>query len=461
MPNFHSYRYTSKHFTPYLRLWHWHDRHPLPPRLNKVAREALYWCRRLRQRLSTPRPRDGWDEYGDPVASRYSYPEPVRPFAPIPLAAVEARFREIHAANEHLYNGNGSWEPHPRMPLCGSGIPVEEVSERVLGYIGAYEAFGDPLFLQRAEEGGRYLLDRRVFANGHLRLEGHLVIELEYAYAGCALLALWEHDRTRTEYLDAALKIGARLLEEHIGGAIDHALKPVQLLAPLYRITGDERYLRASLRRSFRAVRLQLPYGGWPGDDSRIWYHCIIARGLIDAYVATPNTLEHYVKRDHLARAITAALNRVAHAQVEDGHVRIGRGDGTKDPLFAKFTRVFHRRTVVFTASGFEQGHLDLCDFAPRDVMDLLTSAWEDLSIAPAARMAHGFAGVALRTSQIHRLDFETYAVGRYALFLRRLARLNPEAQRRTGGLVALTSPKHTQEASLSTQPLHSYPLAG
>ena len=358
----------------------------------------------------------------------------MRLFNPVPLATVEQRFAQIHRANEYLYNGNGSWDPHPLMPLYGSGIPLEEVSDRILGYLGAFKAFGDPVFLQRAVEAGRYLLERRLFANGHLRLEAHLVIELEYAYAGCALLALWEHDRAQSEYLQAAVKIGDRLVEEHIGGAIDHALKVAQLLGPLYRRTGNPAYLKAALRRALRAVAFQLPYGGWPGQDSRIWYHCIIARSLIDAYVAIPNTLAYYTKRDRIARTITAALNRVLLSQSESGEVKIGRGDRKMDPLFAQQEQLLRRSTVSFTGEQFVPATLSLRDFVPRDVIDFLTAAFDELAIQPAAIAAHGAASVLVDSSAIHRLEFETFMVGRYAQFLKGIAQLNSETGKRLAG---------------------------
>jgi hypothetical protein len=432
--NFHHYRAKPQRYTLYLKLWHWHDNHPLPPRLNKAARELLYYGRRLKQKIVTPRPRHGLDEYGDRVVPRDRYSSPVRFFNPVPLDAVEKRFDRIHEANEHLYNGDGSWDPHPLMPLYGSGIPLEEVSERILGYLGAFEAFGDTVFLKRAEEAGRYLLERRLFASGHLRLEAHLVIELEYAYAGCALLALWEHDRAQLEYLRAAIQIADRLTEEHIGGAIDHALKVTQLLAPLYRITGKKTYLTAALRRSLRAVALQLPFGGWPGQDSRIWYHCIIGRSLIDTYVATPNTLAYYTTKDRLARTITAALNRVLLAQSERGNVKIGRGDESMDPLFSEQEQLLLRNTVSFTGEQFVQATLSLHEFIPRDVIDFLTAAFDELAIQPAAIAAHGAAAVLVNSSAVHRLEFETYMVGRYAQFVKRLTQRNTETLKRLAG---------------------------
>jgi hypothetical protein len=295
------------------------------------------------------------------------------------------------------------------------------------------------VFLKRAQEGGRYLLERRLFANGHLRLEAHLVIELEYAYAGCALLALWEHDRAQTEYLRAAIKIGDRLVEEHIGGAIDHALKVAQLLGPLYRLTGNETYLRAVLRRSLRAVALQLPYGGWPGQDSRIWYHCIIARGLIDAYVVTPNTLAYYTKRDRIARAITAALNRVLLSQSETGEVKIDRGNRDTNQWFACHERLLLRSTVSFTGGQFVPASLSLRDFVPRDVIDFLTAAFDELAVQPAAIAVHGAALVLMESSAFHRLEFETYMVGRYAQFLKGVTQLNSETAKRLNGPLYVT----------------------
>ena len=74
------------------------------------------------------------------------------------------------------------------------------------------------------------------------------------------------------------------------------------------------------------AVAFQLPYGGWRGADSWIGYHSSIARSVIDTYVALPNTLETYAKKDRLARCITAALNRLLVGQQEGAGA--SRSDG-------------------------------------------------------------------------------------------------------------------------------------
>ena len=427
MPTFHNYRFrASEPRGLFNRLWELHDDHPLPAPINRTAREVMYGGRRLRH-LFQPRPAGDHDEFGDRVVGRQGYHRPVRDFAPPPLSAVEARFRALHVVNEYLRNGDGSWEPHPYSPYAGGGIPIEEVSERVRGYLAAFEAFGDPLHLQRAEEGARYLLDRRVYADGHLRMEGHLVVELEYTFAGRALLELWEHDPSRVDCLDAAVRIADRLLEEHRTGALDHAAFPAQLLAPLYRATGRTEYIDAALDRVMRtAVAFQLPYGGWKGADSWIGYHSSLARSVIDTYVALPNTLENHTKKDRLARCVTAALNRVLVGQQEDGRLPLGRGDEKRDYLITGYA-------AELTAEGFVRAPFRLEDYSGMAEMDFLLAAHKKLGAEPAAVAAHGLSNVVLRPKPTLRPEFDTAAVGQYARFLRELQARAPQVQRRLG----------------------------
>jgi hypothetical protein len=413
MSQFHEYRYRP--VTPaglYERLWQLHDDHPLPEWLDRPLREALYLGRRLRHALATPRPRDGRDEHGDPIPPRQEIVEPVRLFQAPSLEQVRARFQALHAMNEHLYHGDGSWEPHRYMFLYGAGIPIEEVAFRVLGYLDAYSAFGEPEYLARALEGGRYLLERRVFADGHLRLQGHMVVDLCYTFAGRALLALWRHDPSVEAYRTAALAIGDRLVEHHIAGSLDHAAIPAQLLGPLYRLTGRRRYLDAALKRVLRsAVAFQLPYGGWAGEGSWTWYHAIIARSAMEAYVSTPNTLRYYAKLDRIARCITAALNRMLLAQDAEGRIKMGRGREELDYNYTDYA-------ATFDGERFRPATFTLRDYSGHEELDLLASAYEELGVQQAIPAAHGYARFLLAREAVVRVEFDTHAVGRYAAFL-------------------------------------------
>ena len=129
MTNFNDHRYKPPRYTPYLRLWHWHDNHSLPTCLNKAAREVLYRGRRLKQKILTQRPRHGRDEYGDPLVARQDCAAPVRPFAAAPIEAVEARFRDP-PRNEHLYNGDGSSDPHAFRSANGGAAATQSSVHR-------------------------------------------------------------------------------------------------------------------------------------------------------------------------------------------------------------------------------------------------------------------------------------------------------------------------------------------
>ena len=114
--------------------------------------------------------------------------------------------------------------------------------------------------------------------------------------------------------------------------------------------------------------------------------------------------------------------------------MKIGRGDGKMDPLFAQQEQLLRRSTVSFTGEQFVPGTLSLRDFVPRDVIDFLTAAFDELAIQPAATAAHGAASVLVDSSAIHRLEFETFMVGRYAQFLKGIAQFSSETGKRLAG---------------------------
>lgn len=427
---FHNYRYKPETYSSVgQRLWHFHDQHPLPPFVNRRLREVMRQYRRLRTVVLAPTVRGERDEFGDVLAPRQTFLAPCTDFVPPSLEKVEARFRDLHQLNEYLYNGDGSWEQHVYSSAYGSGVAIEEVAFRIQGYLAAYEIFGDPIYHQRAVEGGEYILRERLFADGHLRLESHMVTELEYTFAGCGLLALHQNDPVRTDWLDAARRIGDRLVEEHCTGCSDHATMPAQLLGPLYQLTGDASYLKAALQRVFRyAVDLQLPYGGWTGPDSFIWYHSIITKSVLSAYVATPNTLAYYAKKDRLARCLTAGINRLLAAQDETGQIKMGRGEQTWDYSYAD-------HMVTFEDGNLVHAPFELHRYTGPYELDLLMAAFERLAVQPAAVAAMGYAELMLQQTEYGRADFETFAMGRCAQFLSRLARGSKQTQREVGFL--------------------------
>jgi hypothetical protein len=318
----------------------------------------------------------------------------------------------VHAANEAVYHGNGSWAPQPYSGHFGLGISVEEVALRIPGYLSAHKATGNPIFLQRAVEAGEYLLRERVFGDGHLLLQAHLVVDFCYSLVGTALLALWENDRSRTDFFEAARKIGDRLLEHHVAGSVNHGSIPAQLLGPLYRHTGDTRYIKSALRRVFKlAIPFQLPSGDWDGHEGRVWYQGVNLKTLVETYVSTPFTLEYSRRKDRLAQAIFRAANWFVRLQDESGAFPLTRG-GSRAPVCEGEVVAFdgHR----FTRKPLEIGYLGHGAYE----VDGLTSVHEKLHAEAVIPVAHGYAGALARTDRLWRLEFNTLGAGRYLGFL-------------------------------------------
>jgi len=390
-----------------------HDDHPLPDKLNRAARGLLYVGRRVKHAL-TP--------HGQNPVPRNKFLS-ARPFKPMPFEEAEAWFRRVHEANEAVYHANGAWSPQPYATYAGQGIPIEEVAHRIPGYLSAYRATQEPVYLERAYAAGDYILRERLFTDGHLLLQGHLLIDATYPFAGAALLALWDRDRSRTEYFDAARKIGDQLLECHIAGILDHACAPVQLLGPLYRYTGDRRYLRAAIRRVFRrALPFQLPSGDWDGQQMVVWYQGINLRNLIAMYVSTPFTLENQGRKDRLARSIVAATNWFLALQDATGAFPLTRLGGSA-PISQQM------QIVSFDGSTFCQ------DPTPRAYLvnggyeiDALVAMYEHLHVSEVLPALHGYASLVAGTHRFGRLEFNTLGAGRYLGLLADLVAAPPAA---------------------------------
>ena len=328
------------------------------------------------------------------------------------------RFAYVHEVSQKLRTDQGAWIAQPLAIYHGDGISIEEVALRVTGYLAAYRATNNAEYLRVAKEGCEYLLSERIYADGHIRLQGHMVIDITYAYAGTALLSFYEQTGN-DELLETATLIGDRLVDYHISGSVNHAVTPVQLLAPLYQHTGDIRYRKAVRRRLFRAaVPMQMPYGGWLGHESWIWYHAMITKSLILGYVSLPFDINHQSDKDRLARTITAALNRFVEDYKGNGSFRIR----PESPLC-------ETPEDEHSASIFEDGRFQQVELSPNDgyghwngyVLDALVTACEYLDVQNLLPLIDGFGSSVASSQKLSRLEFDTLGAGRYLEYVSKI----------------------------------------
>jgi len=409
----------------YERLWNFHDRHPLPHWLNVLARRVVHLLRRVRLFFLSQLKAYRRGHHGrERPADRFEISSVDASVADFERESAEGkaqrRFSDVHAINQRLRTDRGAWIAQPQAFYHGNGISIEEVGLRVTGYLAAYRATGDSEYLHVAQEACDYLRSERIYADGHIRLQGHLVIDITYAFAGAALLSLYNHTR-EDELLETACLIGDRLVDYHISGSVNHAVTPVQLLAPLYQHTGNARYREETRRRLFRtAVPMQMPYGGWLGHESWIWYHAMITKSLILGYVSLPFDISHQSDKDRLAQAITAALNRFVRDFRTDGSFRI-RPD---PPLCATIDDGHH-----YSASIFEDEQFHRVEASPSQgyghwngyVLDALVTAYDYLDIRSLIPVIDRFGAAVASSRKVSRLEFDTLGAGRYLEYVSRI----------------------------------------
>ena len=424
--SFHSYR-TSLGTASSIFNWFWkfHDRHPLPPWLNRWMRYALYLLRRvrfyfLRKREVYRQGESGQEQVVPRLNIMKANDEPTHAGRRRRVADAEQRFDHIHQVNRILRTDDGAWIPQPHATYSEDGVSIEEVALRVTGYLSAYRATARPEFLRVARQGGDYLRKERVYSDGHLRLQGHQVIDITYAFAGSALLELYTQTGEDV-LLENAVRIGNRLVDYHISGSVNHAVIPVQFLGPLYQETGNVSYREEVRTRLFRsAVPFQLPYGGWLGHESWIWYHALITKSLVHGYLALPFDIEHQSEKDCLARTITAALNRFMMAQTGNGSFRI-RPD---PPLCETTDDCDHFKASLFQDSRFKQVQNERSEVYGHwngYVIDALVTAYEVLDVQNLVPLIDRFGQAVVRSEKLSRLEFDTLGAGRYLEYVHNL----------------------------------------
>jgi len=399
-------------------LWKFDDRHPLPRSLNTFARFALYLLRRVRffvlAQLSAYRCGASGQEALVGSIRVSNTMELVSPLDSSKAAnCAQERFEHVNQVNRRLRTNRGAWHAQPHAIYYGQGVSIEEVALRVLGYMAAFRATGLMEYLDEAREGCSYLRTYRIYADGHLRLQGHQVIDMTYAYGGAALLSVYEHTGNKA-LLSVARRIGDRLIEYHISGSVNHAVVPAYLLEPLYRYTGDVRYRNALRKRLFRtAVPFQLPYGGWLGHESWIWYHAIITKSLVLGYSALPFDLQHQSDKDRLARTITAALNRFIEAfDAAQASFRIR----PEPPLCETTEDEVYYRTSNYSEQSFKSVRNLSGPYGAWNgyVLDALITAYEHLDVHALTPLIDQFGCAVCRSREVSRLEFDTLGAGRF-----------------------------------------------
>ena len=265
-------------------------------------------------------------------------------FLEVDRRALVELIEKTHKSMLESRNEDGSWGKG----RVDDGHPViRGVGDTTVGYVYAYETLGGDSYKEMALGGLNYLLKEQE-PNGQWRWWGSVegVVNDTHCFydTGWAGLALMEGYRVfgDPKYLESAKRAGDWALgclytgftKEHLP---DGLLSKIYLkrptyeftgnnnfdafsiwyLVPLYRSTGDSKYLEGAVDRVEGAVLSgQLPHGGWPGHNFHIGYHSIISDGITTLYEALPSDHSFRAK---LGRRVCMALNFLLYLQDSSG----------------------------------------------------------------------------------------------------------------------------------------------
>jgi hypothetical protein len=316
-------------------------------------------------------------EAGAPVPTnsllqyRYIFKQP-------PKLLVSEAFRRVHEISEALYRGNGIWDGTPLMPL------VRFTSRRVIGYISAYRALGDDIYLTRAREGLEYLLAEQkpsgTFVWYHRSIRGIDNREdglYETAIAGYALLEGYRLFGN-PQYLHASEKAAKWEMDCPISRNTNYNMFAVWHLAALYRETNQQVYLECAIHKTKEGgIPGQLESGGWPGHNSWTWYHGIIIRGMAELHNILP---ENHSFRPELQSSLTAAINRLIREQEITGHIPANLG--IKD----EHHRMAHPLHGLITARESFGNYLDNCIYGIEQYRIATEPTWQEVQEFKQAR---------------------------------------------------------------------------
>ena len=243
-------------------------------------------------------------------------------FARPNLDAIRRAFEIGHSISEVFYAGDGRYAVPGEYPT-----EIRHTSNRVLGYIPAYRTLGDPIYRQRAVEGLDYLLRLQEkspdgdFPWYYRSYRGVRNRDDGLFEAGMAGRAFVEGYRLTGDkrYLDASVRVAEWEIGCPISRNNNYNMLAVWHLAAHHEVAPDPRFIDSAIEKTrLGGMPEQLPSGGWPGHNSWMWYHGIIARGMAELLRVLP---DDHVFRPDLTASLTAALNRAIREQCASGEV--------------------------------------------------------------------------------------------------------------------------------------------
>lgn len=261
------------------------------------------------------------------------------------LAEIKRRFAALHKESEGVYRGDGQWEGYFQLtegwrqkqakPPAWSFTKhplTRSTTERVFGYLAAYAAVTNPLYLTRAREGLEYLLTEQ-------RPDGGFVVYYtekgdeggkEYYETGLAGVAFVEGYRQFKDkrYLDAAGRVSRYAVRINRWWNINYNMFLIWAASRYAAETGDLTDLdKLIVDDKLRfTLDFQRSWGGWPEHNSKIGYHGINFTGLVALYQALPPGGKYDQLRGMLRPAMIAAVNRYIVGQCPHGGLPHTRG---------------------------------------------------------------------------------------------------------------------------------------
>ncbi len=244
------------------------------------------------------------------------YRKPINSGGPPLLSQIREGWDALFKRVEFSYKGHGQW-------MHDGPVPLRETGDIVIGYIDAvnFGAAQRELLVQRIREGLDYLLsvqaangvfpfpdvrgkdpffgpmlERAVAKSPEIMSNGWMVkdegdggLQFDNGVCGYAMLQGYEllHEK---KYLEAARRATDWAMREQPVANFNYNSFSVWLLAKIYRVTGEPKYLDAASKKARIGVLPgQMENGRWlDPHNARPAYHWIMVRALLELRGSLP-----------------------------------------------------------------------------------------------------------------------------------------------------------------------------